>query len=767
MDIYGGMTPTLRRISGPVAELVEVVSDRGLKHFALVFPHHLRARGELRSALQAGLGFMERTGVDGLANLVFHDPTEGLFIYPTGTVWSVAEVLGVCAADGRPAGARAGLELLYQAGQVLLEAASVGADEGVFSHGSLSPWRIFVRADGQVRVIGYGITQPELALYREDPAAVPGEDSLRFAPPERLEGNDEDFTSDLLALALIVFEMITGRPVYEGTVADIERQASRGEGQRRLYQLRHLISTEVREVLSRCMKYDPDSRFQDGDDFVYSVKDLLTAPDLEGPSLMELMGRVADQVGASEAPAPPAPLEEAAAPEVDPNQSRFGGRSRRAAVADELPLEPSPAPSGRSGGLSGRPGVGRGLAPRRSAEPEPSTEEPAGGRRLRRGAAPPEDDASPRRVRRGPEGTPPAPAAPGPEIPRLRRSRFGAEDAATDADAPRRLGAAPDGGQGPAPRRAARGLDEDGGPAPRRSRGGEPEGEDQAGARSRRLRGGPGGSTDEPEGELGAARRLARGQSADEELSARRPRRTARGDAPEEPQQDDRATRRRRGRDDDDVTGARRITRRGEDDASDAPQSAADRLKARTKGPPSPVEPLVADAPPAEEEELVVQRRRRRRGGEDPPLSSWRVVLDQEAEQTLEVRASGSVASLLYAITEALVGRGLGLGGQLESWIALEDGPPPTAPLRALSEGGPLRLRTVLAKMIRLRLDVDGASQTLVVSSGLTVRELRGGLAGWLRRPARRILWGGQELDELLVLGSLSDAEELDMVVVS
>lgn len=343
MDTFGGMTPTERRISAPIADLQELVSDRGLRHIALVFGAPWRSRGELRSGLQSRLGFMEDPRVNGLAPLVFHHPSEGLFAYATGAAWAVSEVLAVFAGLGKAVGTRAGLELMFQAGQILLEAAAVGAEEGVDSHGSLSPWRIFLRADGQVRIVGYGLPQPELLKYREDPAAFPGEEAFRFAPPERLEGGREDFTSDLVALALVVFEVITGKRVYEGSAKDIEQQATRGEGQRRLYQMRSALHPEVRELLARCLKYDPDSRFQDGDDFVYTVKNLLTAPDLDGPSLVDVMRTVSATVGTGTYTPPAAPAPEVAAPAEPEPVPRYGGRARRTEpeVVAEAPRAPA------------------------------------------------------------------------------------------------------------------------------------------------------------------------------------------------------------------------------------------------------------------------------------------------------------------------------------------------------------------------------------------------------------------------------------------
>lgn len=292
MTTVGGMAPTGRRYGGPASDLVEVVSEKGLKHTAIVFHPEYRAHPVFTEGLQPIVSFLERPMVTGLVDLASHHVPAGEFLYPTGTVWSVAEIVRTLADLGQTAGIKAGLELAYLASNVLLEAAETGANHGVYSHGGLTPWRLTVKADGQVQVIGYGLPQVEILTFIEDESLLPREDSFRYCPPERLEGQPEDVSSDLFGLALIAFELMTGRPVYDGLVNDIRQQAIRAEGARRLYQVRDQLTEGVREVLGRALKYDPDTRYPSAGEFVYAVHDLLSSPEAEGPSLTEVMQKV-------------------------------------------------------------------------------------------------------------------------------------------------------------------------------------------------------------------------------------------------------------------------------------------------------------------------------------------------------------------------------------------------------------------------------------------------------------------------------------------
>lgn len=375
-----GMKETGRRLSSPFGQLVQLESDRGLKHTALVFDPVLRGAECLNAELQASIPFMESPGVSGIVPLVQYDRAAGSFVYSSGTVWSIAEVVRAFADLGETCGHRAGLELAYVTSQILIAASEKGSPVGVWSHGSLSPYNLALRSDGQVRVLGYGLPQVELVEYLASEASPIKEDSFRYAPPERIEGREEDITSDLFALTLIAVELMVGKPVYDGLLADVRQQAARAEGTYRLYRWRDLLPSTIRDALAPAMKYDDDARYRDPAEYVYAMHDLLGSPDIEGPSLMEIVQRVkmaelkgkpivagrtaaltreelaamaAELDDDDDAPLPPPSMPRPNAPEPEPEPDedqprwasvrRAGRRSRGS--EEEEPAAPKPPPT--------------------------------------------------------------------------------------------------------------------------------------------------------------------------------------------------------------------------------------------------------------------------------------------------------------------------------------------------------------------------------------------------------------------------------------
>jgi serine/threonine protein kinase len=292
MSSIAGHTGTGRKLIGPASDLHEVEDVDGLKHTAIVFHDEWRAHPAITDALGVVKGYLESPLVTGLVELTGHAPADGAFLYPTGKVWSVAEIVQALSDRGERGGIRSGLELMYTTGQILTEGAEAGQPQGVYSHGGLTPRRIMVKGDGQVMVIGYGLPQVEILEYHADRQRIPREDSFRYCPPERLEARPEDVSSDVFGLCLIAFEMMTGKPVYDGLVNDIRQQAARGEGSRRLFRFREVLPEPVRNLLTKALRPEFESRYDSGEAFLADVHTLLSDRNVPGPSLLDLMGEL-------------------------------------------------------------------------------------------------------------------------------------------------------------------------------------------------------------------------------------------------------------------------------------------------------------------------------------------------------------------------------------------------------------------------------------------------------------------------------------------
>jgi tetratricopeptide (TPR) repeat protein len=81
-------------------------------------------------------------------------------------------------------------------------------------HRDLKPGNILVDRDGHVRITDFGIARSLKADKLTAAGAIAG--TPEFMSPEQVEGRDVDHRSDIYSLGVVLYEMVTGRPPFEG-----------------------------------------------------------------------------------------------------------------------------------------------------------------------------------------------------------------------------------------------------------------------------------------------------------------------------------------------------------------------------------------------------------------------------------------------------------------------------------------------------------------------------------------------------------------------
>lgn len=288
-----------REYKGPAARLVELLDPADRNHIGIVFYEQYRNHSALTDSLDGLMSFLQTPVARGITPLHSYGYEEGAFIYETGKCKSVAELIRQASDLGLSPGPRAGLELMTQAMEVLHGALRIAEEYAIFSHGGLTPWRLMIRPDGKLQVIGFAVPQVEVLDYKSNPNLVPSEDSFRYAPPERMEMDAmEDFSSDLFAVALIGFEMMTTRPMYDGSISAIQESAQRADVSMRLNQamVSGWLDPHTHDFLDQCLRLDSEDRFDSFSTAIRAGKTLLRNQHLKGMSLFDLMSASSQQI---------------------------------------------------------------------------------------------------------------------------------------------------------------------------------------------------------------------------------------------------------------------------------------------------------------------------------------------------------------------------------------------------------------------------------------------------------------------------------------
>jgi serine/threonine-protein kinase len=159
-------------------------------------------------------------------------------------------------------------------------------------HRDLKPENVIVRSDGQPVIIDFGLALTKSAhrvTYANLSATAGTPD---YMAPEQIEGQRGDRRTDLYALGIILYEMLSGRTPYAGdNNLAVMAQALRSAPPR-LDRLRPDVSPELAAIVARCLLRKPDDRYDD-------VAGLLAALDRPESADLSLLDRADEGSGAS------------------------------------------------------------------------------------------------------------------------------------------------------------------------------------------------------------------------------------------------------------------------------------------------------------------------------------------------------------------------------------------------------------------------------------------------------------------------------------
>ena len=150
-------------------------------------------------------------------------------------------------------------------------------------HRDLKPENILVRPDGQPVIIDFGLalTRKSHRVTYANLTATPG--TPEYMAPEQVEGQRGDARTDIYALGIILFEMLAGRPPYEGdNNLAVMGQHLRGDAPR-LDKEAPGVSPSVAAIVARCLRRDPKDRYPD----VRALVEALDHPETADLSLLE------------------------------------------------------------------------------------------------------------------------------------------------------------------------------------------------------------------------------------------------------------------------------------------------------------------------------------------------------------------------------------------------------------------------------------------------------------------------------------------------
>lgn len=123
-------------------------------------------------------------------------------------------------------------------------------------HGDIKPENIRLQENDRVRVLDFGIAK-HLSQTRRFTVNLFG--SLPYTPPERLDRGAVDRQSDLWAVGVVLYLMVSGRPPFTGDdPEELERKIRRGEPP---LPLPAEVSPKLRKIIQKSLAFDVARRY--------------------------------------------------------------------------------------------------------------------------------------------------------------------------------------------------------------------------------------------------------------------------------------------------------------------------------------------------------------------------------------------------------------------------------------------------------------------------------------------------------------------------
>ena len=166
------------------------------------------------------------------------------------------------AASGKPISERLALRIAHDLLEALAAVHGLRDDDGRalgLIHRDLSPANVLVGVQGTVKLTDFGIARGRTGSHATTGQNIKG--TLAYLSPEQARGAPVDARSDLFSVGALLFEMLTGTPIYDEDEPRLALARARAGEVSSLTALRPQIAFPIAELVDRALAERPSDRF--------------------------------------------------------------------------------------------------------------------------------------------------------------------------------------------------------------------------------------------------------------------------------------------------------------------------------------------------------------------------------------------------------------------------------------------------------------------------------------------------------------------------
>lgn len=139
-------------------------------------------------------------------------------------------------------------------------------------HRDINPQNIFLTYDGKIKIIDFGIAKTTTQTTKTQVGIVKGK--VAYMSPEQAEAKPIDKRSDIFAVGILLYEMITRKEMYVGNTVEVLTKAINAQYEPP-EKLAANLPSKVYEILNRALSKDLEKRYQSCGEMAEDIEDCL------------------------------------------------------------------------------------------------------------------------------------------------------------------------------------------------------------------------------------------------------------------------------------------------------------------------------------------------------------------------------------------------------------------------------------------------------------------------------------------------------------